>query len=276
MEKATGEYVLIIGEDTLLLKDSFSRMLHHLGGASNRGMVVPLANHALGTQKIPGAEDLSVDEFSEYAADLGKRSLFRRPRPSRRAPSARSSGANNGSRRPLHEDIASPFFVTTTIDCGSSLRGIPPPSRPMPPCSDGIPRQGKDVTGYSMKRGTPSAPARKKGRGCAFVATKNARDHFRKGSLERAMNALSEGMRISPDEPRIYIAPRTSSWRRNTTADRRYDRVRPAAESSSLPTMNCSAIAHTTWSAPTRPVTREGALACPRTPGAFNLLGLWH
>jgi glycosyltransferase involved in cell wall biosynthesis len=62
MEKATGEYVLIIGEDTLLLKDSFSRMLHHLGGASNRGMVVPLANHALGTQKIPGAEDLSVDE----------------------------------------------------------------------------------------------------------------------------------------------------------------------------------------------------------------------
>lgn len=280
MEKATGEYVLIIGEDTLLLKDSFSRMLHHLGGASNRGMVVPLANHALGTQKIPGAEDLSVDEFSEYAADLGKRSLFRR------AETFETGSFCTLFRRetmevvgPFNEDIASPFFVINDYRLRLLLKG----HTAAVAADAAVFRRHPETRGKGRDRvfhetwDTISPGTEKGKRLWHFVATKNARDHYRKGSLERAMNALSEGMRISPDEPRIYycaadILMEEKHYRQIVDMTEFW----PAAEKLKPPYYEL--LGYCAYYLERSDEARnlaEGALGLsPDTPGALNLLGL--
>lgn len=207
MERASGEYILVIDEDTMLLKDSFSRMLHHLEGTSDRGMVVPLSNHAFGSQRIPGAEHLSPAGLSEYAEDLGKRALFRVAETFETDSFCLLlSRAAVETVGPFDDTIRSAFFVVNDYRLRlllNDLKAVIAADSAVFRHHPGNAGKGRDKVFHEMWD-TLSPRTEKGKRLWHFVAAKNARDFYRKGLLDKAMNALTEGMKISPEKPLVY------------------------------------------------------------------------
>ena len=78
IEAASGEYVLLLNNDTVVTKDWLSGMLQTLNSAPDIGIVGPMTNHITGVQKVPGKENLTLASLHSYAAGFRKANRHRR------------------------------------------------------------------------------------------------------------------------------------------------------------------------------------------------------
>ena len=99
IEAASGEYILLLNNDTVVTKDWISGMLETLNSAPDIGIVGPMTDHIAGVQKVPGTETLSVTALPAYAA------RFRSANRHRRVPVRRVIGFCMMFRRLLVERI---------------------------------------------------------------------------------------------------------------------------------------------------------------------------
>ena len=78
IQAASGEYVLLLNNDTVVTKDWLSGMLATLNSAPDIGIVGPMTDHIAGLQKVPGTEHLSAAEIDAYATGFREANRHRR------------------------------------------------------------------------------------------------------------------------------------------------------------------------------------------------------
>lgn len=78
IEAASGEYVLLLNNDTVVTKDWLSGMLETLNSAPDIGIVGPLTNHISGIQKIEKVGYHSLEEIENYAPAFREKNRYRR------------------------------------------------------------------------------------------------------------------------------------------------------------------------------------------------------
>ena len=78
IQTASGEYVLLLNNDTVVTKDWLSGMLATLQSAPDIGIVGPMTDHIAGIQKVPGTENLNNAARDAYA--IGFREAHRHRR----------------------------------------------------------------------------------------------------------------------------------------------------------------------------------------------------
>ena len=75
---ASGEYVLLLNNDTVVTRDWLSGMLATLHSAPDIGIVGPMTDHIAGIQKVPGTENLSTAALDAYATGFREANRHRR------------------------------------------------------------------------------------------------------------------------------------------------------------------------------------------------------
>ena len=75
---ASGEFVLLLNNDTVVTKDWLSGMLETLNSATDIGIVGPMTDHIKGIQKVPGTKNLNRASLNDYAAGFRKANRYRR------------------------------------------------------------------------------------------------------------------------------------------------------------------------------------------------------
>jgi len=79
VEQATGDYLLILNDDTFITPNFFQYMMEDWNFAKSKGYKIgisgPATNRCGGEQKVPKVEDLSLDKLDDFSQDFRKNNL---------------------------------------------------------------------------------------------------------------------------------------------------------------------------------------------------------
>lgn len=207
LEKAAGQYVLILDMNASMLKGTLTKMLECINRSPGCGIAIPASNCAIGIQQMPGVEGLSPREFEEYAP------AFCRRNSNRRVIAYETDCACLLIKRSLidaigffNEEIETPYFVVNdyrmraliegqqTVLAGDSCIYLNHEG-PRQKGFDKIFHELWDTFDPNSETGRKLSP---------HVAMKNARDHYGKGLLNEAVQAIMEGIKYTPENGDLY------------------------------------------------------------------------
>ncbi len=204
---ASGQYILILDASAVMLKGSFSEMLEHMTRYPQQGIIIPMSNCALGPQQIPGTEELSFRDFEEYAKRFNERNRHRY------VVTFEADSICLLTRRslfdrigPFNEEMRVPYFVVNDYRM-SALAAGEQTAIAAASCV-WLPRNGLRSKGFERlfhEKWSRFSPRSETGQKLsAFVATKNARDHYSRGSLKEAIQAIMDGITYTPEDEGLY------------------------------------------------------------------------
>jgi GT2 family glycosyltransferase/2-polyprenyl-3-methyl-5-hydroxy-6-metoxy-1,4-benzoquinol methylase len=78
IEASKGEYILLLNNDVIVVKNWLSGLLECLNSAADTGIVGPMTNNISGPQQVISSEYRSVDYLDEYAAQFRQKNRHRR------------------------------------------------------------------------------------------------------------------------------------------------------------------------------------------------------
>jgi len=207
IKKASGQYILILEANTVMLKGSFSEMLEQMRRYPKHGIIVPMSNRALGPQQIPGTERLSFKAFEEYAKRFNERNRHRCVVTFEAdwicALTKRSLLDTIG---PFNEEIKVPYFVVNDY----RMRALAQGEQTAIAAASCIylSHDGPRTKGFQRlfhekwSRFNPHSETGQKL--LPFLAIKNARDNYGKGLLNEAIQAIMDGIKYTPENEDLY------------------------------------------------------------------------
>ncbi|MCX5815078.1 MAG: glycosyltransferase [Proteobacteria bacterium] len=207
LEKATGQYVLILDGNTVMLKGSLKKMRECMDARPEYGITVPMSNRAIGIQQIPKTQQMSFKDFEEYARAFGDRNRHRY------IVTSEIDCIYALTKRELidtiglfNEQIEAPYFVINDFRMRALVEGqqaVIAGNSCMYLGRGDIRRKGSnevfheqwDIFNPHSATGKKLSP---------FVAMKNARDFNSKGLLDESVQAIMEGIKYAPEEEELY------------------------------------------------------------------------
>ncbi len=207
IKKTSGQYILILDANAVILKGTLSKMLECINKCPEHGLTVPMSNHAIGIQQIPKTQQMSFGPFEEYAKTFNERNRYRYVSTfevdSTCALVKRSLFDAIGF---FNEQIEVPYFVINDYRMRALIEG-----QQAVICGDScvyLNQDGAREKGFDKlfhEEWDTFNPNSETGRKLSpFVAMKNARDHYAKGFLNEAIQAIMEGIKYTPDNEDLY------------------------------------------------------------------------
>ncbi|MBP7529951.1 MAG: glycosyltransferase, partial [Syntrophorhabdaceae bacterium] len=205
--KAAGQYVLILDMNTSMLKGTLTKMLECINRSPGYGIAIPASNCAIGIQQMPGVERLSLKEFEEYAPAFCRRNSHRR------VITYEADCTCVLIKRSLidtigffNEDIETPYFVVNDYRMRALVEGqhtVLAGDSCIYLNHEGPRQKGFDKVFHELwDKFDPNSEAGRKL--SPHVAMKNARDHYGKGRLNEAVQAIMEGIKYTPEDGDLY------------------------------------------------------------------------
>ncbi|MCX5809860.1 MAG: glycosyltransferase [Proteobacteria bacterium] len=207
LQKASGQYVLILDRNSIMLKGSIEKMRECIDTRPEHGITVPMSNHAIGIQQIPKTQQMPFRDFEEYAEKFNERNRHRYIITSEiDCTCALIERELIDTIGFFNEQIDVPYFVMNDYRMRALVEGqqavIAADS-----CVylyQGSPRE-KGFDKIFHEQWNAFNPHSETGRKLSpFVAMKNARDHRSKGLLDEAVQAIMEGIKYTPEEEELY------------------------------------------------------------------------
>ncbi|MBI5606846.1 MAG: FkbM family methyltransferase, partial [Deltaproteobacteria bacterium] len=207
LEKITGQYVLILDPNSIVLEGAFGRMVESLNRNPKFGITVPLFNQAIGSQQIPGVQHLSFKDYSDYASTFSRRNRHR---------FAMTFEIDHlcvlikreviEAVGPFNQKIQPSFFVLNDYRLRALVIGyqtIMAADTCMYINQDDQRRVGSDKVFHNQW--DIFDPQSEKGKKISpFVAIKNARDDYSKGLFDKSVQAIIEGIKYTPEDEELY------------------------------------------------------------------------
>ncbi|MGE5799190.1 MAG: glycosyltransferase, partial [Syntrophaceae bacterium] len=217
IEAASGEYVLLLNNDTVVTKDWLSGMLETLKSAPDIGIVGPMTNCISGIQKVKKVGYSAIDGLERYARTFREKNrhrrtearrvvgfciLFKRSLVEAIGPLDESFGTGNfedddfcaraamaGHRNVIAGDVfihhfGSRSFIGNRIDYGSAMTG------------------NRKIYADKWRSCEQRAEEGRKIR--ALVAREQAGDRFQRGDIQGAVDLYFAAIRNCPDDRRAY------------------------------------------------------------------------
>ncbi|HSD94642.1 MAG TPA: glycosyltransferase, partial [Syntrophales bacterium] len=217
IEAASGEYVLLLNNDTVVTKDWLSGMLETLKSAPDIGIVGPMTNCISGIQKVKKIGYSAIGGLERYARTFREKNrhrrtearrlvgfcmLFKRSLVEAIGPLDESFGTGNfedddfcaraamaGHRNVIAGDVfihhfGSRSFIGNRIDYGSAMTG------------------NRKIYADKWRSREQRAEEGRKIR--ALVAREQAGDRFQRGDIQGAVDLYFAAIRNCPDDRRAY------------------------------------------------------------------------
>ncbi|MDD3845761.1 MAG: glycosyltransferase [Syntrophorhabdaceae bacterium] len=207
IQESTGQYVLVLDANTLMLKGTLTRMLDCLNRSPDHGMIVPVSNRAVGIQQLSAPDNLSLKDFEEYAANYSERNanhcVTTFDADYACILTKRSSFDEIGY---FNEDMETPYSVINDLRMRILVEG----QRCVIAADSCIyvnqhgPREKRVDRAFRALWGRLDPNSEKARKLSPFIAMRNARDRYSKGLLNEAVQAIMNGIRRTPDNGNLY------------------------------------------------------------------------
>ena len=206
IKNARGEYILIIGPDVHVLPGTIPALLECLDRDPMHGMAVPLANRAIGTQEIPGTGALSFDHFLSYVKEAAERNRHRVALTYECDSLCVLVKRTVLERAGLMKEYRTPYHVLNDLRMRALIEGYQSvvAADSYAYLDNDEPREKTTDGSFNMQWDTFNPNSETGRKLLSAVTVKNARDHYRKGSLDEAVQDIIDGIKFIPDEGPLY------------------------------------------------------------------------
>ncbi len=208
LKASSGQYILLLDGKTIMLQETYDRMLECFVHQPDTGIVLPMSSHATGNQQIPGAEKLSLPDFSAasqaYSARNRNRYVAAYEADSSCLLISRELLNKTGL---LNEDIRDEYAAFNDLIMRAIIEEYQ-----VSIASDSCVYQqdnrkrlkGVDKV-FRGQWGTLNSQSPAGIKLSVHLAIKKARDHYGRGSLNDAVQAILDGIKLMPENKALYF-----------------------------------------------------------------------
>ncbi|MBA4389330.1 MAG: hypothetical protein C0399_00105 [Syntrophus sp. (in: bacteria)] len=207
LQKAIGQYVLILDGNVIMLEGSLEKMRKCMDQDPEHGIIVPMSNNAIGPQQIPKTQQMSCRDFEEYARTFCERNQHRYIITFEidcTCTLIKKTFINTIGL--LNEQIETPYFAINDYRIRALMEGqqaVIAGNICVYLNQSGTRNKGSDKA-FHEKWDIFNPHSATGGKLSPFVAIKNARDHHSKGLLDESVQAIMEGIKYTPEEEELY------------------------------------------------------------------------